>query len=406
MSAPAVRLRVLDEIARARSITDALFDQAIPDAMYDRPIPERHRILFYVGHLEAFDWNLVGRAALGLGPLSDELDRLFAFGIDPPPGQLPSDQVRDWPTLRRTGEYVRSVRARLDLEIGRAPEETLHMALEHRLMHAETITYLLHNMPYSRRRMRSAPDGFSSRAPFPKTIEIPDGRATLGQDRGGGFGWDNEFARHTCHVPAFRIDKYKVTNSQYLEFVKAGGPPPPYWSERGGRWFYRGLHSEIPLPADLPVYVSHAQAQAYASWTGRALPTEPQFHRAAYGNPDGGETAYPWGHGVPTARHGNFDFHFHDVLPVTAAPDGDSAFGVSQLVGNGWEWTSTPFQPFDGFTPHPSYPGYSADFFDGTHYVLKGGSPVTAARLLRPSFRNWFRHHYPYAYTTFRTVEN
>jgi formylglycine-generating enzyme required for sulfatase activity len=92
-------------------------------------------------------------------------------------------------------------------------------------------------------------------------------------------------------------------------------------------------------------------------------------------------------------------------VPVTATPAGDSAFGVSQLVGNGWEWTRTVFAPFPGFAPHPAYAGYSANFFDGEHYVLKGASPVTDRALLRPTFRNWFRPQYPYVYATFRLVE-
>jgi formylglycine-generating enzyme required for sulfatase activity len=91
---------------------------------------------------------------------------------------------------------------------------------------------------------------------------------------------------------------------------------------------------------------------------------------------------------------------------VNATPAGDSAFGLSQLVGNGWEWTSTVFGPFPGFRADANYPGYSANFFDGEHYVMKGASPRTAACFLRRSFRNWFRPDYPYVYATFRCVEN
>ncbi len=107
----------------------------------------------------------------------------------------------------------------------------------------------------------------------------------------------------------------------------------------------------------------------------------------------------------PSARHGNFDFHQWDPAPVGSYPEGASAFGVHDLVGNGWEWTRTPFAPFPGFAPMPFYPGYSANFFDGKHYVMKGGSPRTAACMLRRSFRNWFQPHYPYVYATFRCVE-
>lgn len=274
-------------------------------------------------------------------------------------------------------------------------------------MHAETITYLLHNLPYARRRLPQRPPAPpAGESPTTEMMEIPAGIATLGRKRGSGFGWDNEFEEHTRQVPAFRIAKHKVANGDYLKFVKDGGSRPHYWTERSGKWFYRGLHAETPLPVDLPVYVSHAQAESYARWLGKALPTEAQFHRAAYSAPGCEERRFPWGNQPPAAEHGSFDFRYADLLSVTATPAGDSAFGVSQLVGNGWEWTSSVFEPFPGFRPDPSYPGYSSDFFVGDHYVLKGGSCATDAALLRPSFRNWFRREYSYAYTTFRTVEN
>jgi formylglycine-generating enzyme required for sulfatase activity len=161
-----------------------------------------------------------------------------------------------------------------------------------------------------------------------------------------------------------------------------------------------------PLPMDAPVYVTLAHARAYAEWKGLRLPTEPEFHRAAYATPGGAERAYPWGSEPPDARrHGNFDYLAWDPVSVAAFPGGDSAFGVSQLVGNGWEWSTTPFAPFPGFAPTSVYPGYSADFFDNQHFVLKGASPRTAALLTRRSLRNWFRPDYPYLYATFRLAE-
>jgi formylglycine-generating enzyme required for sulfatase activity len=166
------------------------------------------------------------------------------------------------------------------------------------------------------------------------------------------------------------------------------------------------MWGETPLPLDWPVYVSHEEACAFAAWTGKRLPTEAEFHRAAYGTVHGDhERLYPWGDGQPDRRRGNFDGYRWDPVPVTATPSGDSAFEVSQLVGNGWEWTSTVFHPFPGFQPYSFYPGYSAPFFDGEHYVLKGASPRTDARLLRRSFRNWFRPNFPYVYAGFRCVE-
>ena len=237
-------------------------------------------------------------------------------------------------------------------------------------------------------------------------IEIPTGTATLGRPRENGFGWDNEFDVRTVQVPSFAISKYKVTNGQYLEFVRAGGAPPHFWTRHGDQWFWRTMFGEISLPLDWPVYVTWMQALDYTQWIGQAVPTEAQFHRAAYGTPTGKERLYPWGDEPPDECRGNFDFAHWDPIPIAATPRGDSAFGVSQLLGNGWEWTSTVFRPFPGFQPFPFYPGYSEPFFDGAHYVLKGASPRTAARLLRRSFRNWFRPNYPYAYATFRCIEN
>src|SRR5215510_15084223 len=106
------RSAIHDELLRARRITDRLFAQVLPEALYDRPIPERHRILFYIGHLDAFDWNIIGRNGLALESLSD-LDALFAFGIDPPPGELPNDEPEDWPSLFETRRYVNAVRNNL-----------------------------------------------------------------------------------------------------------------------------------------------------------------------------------------------------------------------------------------------------------------------------------------------------
>jgi gamma-glutamyl hercynylcysteine S-oxide synthase len=181
---------------------------------------------------------------------------------------------------------------------------------------------------------------------------------------------------------------------------------PHFWVRSGDDIFYRGMFEHFPLPLDWPVYVTQLEAEAYANWISKRLPTEEQFHRAAYANPSGEERQYPWGNARPTYDHGNFDFKRWDPESIYATSAGDSAFGVSQLVGNGWEWTSTVFGPLPGFKPRPTYPGYSANFFDGEHYVMKGGSPRTAARLLRRSFRNWFRRDYAYTYAKFRCVEN
>jgi formylglycine-generating enzyme required for sulfatase activity len=240
------------------------------------------------------------------------------------------------------------------------------------------------------------------------------------------FGWDNEYEQQTIDVPTFAIDKYKVTNGQYLDFVAAGGyenpawwtdedwnwrtaqniQSPVFWSRNRDCWYLRNMFDEIPLPLDWPVYVSHAEANAYARWAGKALPSEAQWHRAAYGTANGHENSFPWGNAAPNSSRGNFDFQSWDPVSVVAFQKGDSAFGVADLLGNGWEWTSSRFEPFSGFRRFSFYPGYSADFFDGKHYVMKGASSRTAACMLRRSFRNWFQPHYQFVYAGFRCVSN
>jgi ergothioneine biosynthesis protein EgtB len=430
-----VRENLRERLASARAVSDHLFSVLRPEAMYDRPIDERHRIIFYVGHLEAFDWNLLTGTLLDLPSFHKEFDKLFAFGIDPVDGGLPSDVPSDWPALDEVQGYNRRLRETIDRELARVvskpsgahdPAQILNVAIEHRLMHAETLAYMFHWLPVERKLGQPAVAQPAARPVVAQMVKIPAGQATLGLARGGAFGWDNEFVEHTVDVPAFAADKYKVTNGQYLEFVRAGGYSdrslwsdadwkwkenadvrhPKFWAGREGQWRFRGMFGEVPLPADWPVYVSQAEASAYARWAGKSLPTEAQFHRAAYGTASGAEREFPWGQQAPDERRGNFDFARWDPTPVSAYPQGESAFGVADLVGNGWEWTSTEFAPFAGFQPFSFYPGYSANFFDGKHYVMKGGSARTAACMLRRSFRNWFQAHYPHIYAGFRCVSN
>ena len=397
-------------LTHARASTDALFDLVRPQAFYERPVPERHRIIFYFGHVEAFDWNLMSQSA-AIPSFSPEFDQLFAFGIDPRPGQRQQDERWDWPEITEIQEYNRRVRQTLDNVLNQISKQLLSIALEHRLMHAETLAYLLHSLSIDQKHIPLVAPLPPSAAPILVMLEIPGGTVTLGQPRTDSygknpFGWDNEFESHQVPVASFSISKYKVTNGEYLKFVRAGAKPPHFWKWHEGQWYWRGMWGDIPLPLDWPVYAMHEEASAFAAWAGKRLPTEAEFHRAAYGTVQGEEERiYPWGDEQPDSRRGNFGGNRWDPISVTAAPLGDSAFGVSQLVGNGWEWTSTTFQPFPGFQPFSFYPGYSARFFDGDHYVLKGASPRTDARLLRRSFRNWFRPNFPYVYAGFRCVE-
>ncbi len=390
----------------ARSQTDLLFSLVRPSAIYERPVPERHRLIFYLGHLEAFDWNHMAVWALSERRFCPGFDRLFEAGIDPDSANLPTDSPKDWPSREEVESYNQQVRQRIDRLLPQVPRHIALMAVEHRLMHAETLAYLIQNLPFEQKRPQASLDPKPLAEPVNTPVEIPGGLATLGRDREEGFGWDNEFDKHFVRMPQFCIDRYNVTNGDYLNFVKEGAKPPHFWARRNGEWFLRGMFHLMPLPLHSPVYVTQQEATDYAVWKNKQLPSEAQFHRAAYASRDGVEREYPWGDKPLPKGNGAFDFAGWDPVSVSATPECDSDYGVAQLIGNGWEWTSTVFQPFPGFRPEPNYAGYSENFFDGHHYVMKGASCRTARRLLRRSFRNWFRPDYPHVYATFRLVES
>ncbi|MFM0290998.1 SUMF1/EgtB/PvdO family nonheme iron enzyme [Paraburkholderia megapolitana] len=432
----AVQHPLIQRLIEARNVTDALFAVVKPEFLYDRPIRERHRIVFYVGHLEAFDRNLFAERLCALPAFAPSLDALFAFGIDPVDEGFPTDQPADWPTFDIVRDYAERARTQIDQALATidferdgmttaSPAQLLNVAIEHRLMHAETLAYMLHQLPLAQ---KAAPLSGRNASPAqardavralaaPAMMSVPAGPTVLGiAKESGQFGWDNEFGELRVDVPEFEIDRYMVTNGEYRDFIDAGGyrerawwndadwawreaeqiEHPVVWSRGhddsadGNAWTLRTMFDDIPLPLDWPVYVSHAEASAYARWAGKSLPTEAQWQRAA--------------HGAPQGVSGNFDFRNWNPQPVDAHPDNVSAFGVEGQFGNGWEWTATQFDALPGFEAFPFYLGYSANFFDGQHYVLKGGSARTALSMLRPSFRNWFQAHYQHVYAGFRCV--
>ncbi len=423
----------LERLRSARANTDRLLALVKEEHLYERPIAERHRIVFYIGHLEAFDWNLFQPRVSGVPIFNAAYDRLFAFGIDPVDGGLPTDQPNDWPSLTEVIAYKTRVRESLDSVLlkGRAISETeplwllLNIAIEHRLMHAETLAYMLHQLPLEWKKSESQIAVEAAERAVPDSIFVPAGHVTLGmRSTSGRFGWDNEFEAQRLSVPAFTIDRYKTTNRQFLEFLDSGGYQnqllwspaawqwknesrinhPVFWKRETQGWKWRTMFADIPLPLDWPVYVSHAEAAAFARWAGKRLPTEAEWQYAAYGNDEDRE--YPWGNDAASEKHGVFDFARWDPYPVNAFPASRSAFNLEGMLANGWEWTSSEFAPLNGFRAFSFYPGYSANFFDGEHFVLKGGSARTAPVMLRRAFRNWFQAHYQYAYSGFRCVEN
>jgi ergothioneine biosynthesis protein EgtB len=407
-----------DRLEAAWERSDRIFALLDRAAWYERPIALRQPFIFYVGHLPAFAWNQVARGVLGRDGFRPELDALFARGIDPVGvDRYEPDAATLWPEPRDVLAYrdqVRdTLRASFDAVSEREGADELadrgriwHLVIEHELMHHETLLYMVQQL---RRDLVRRPEGL---APYdtgpgaaPGTRRVPAGAVTLGGDFAEQeFGWDNEFPRHEVQVGPFDVDATPVRNGEFLEFVVSGGyrragwwdgdafawrervghDHPRLWKRDGATWRYLTLFDELPLAdvRDWPVYVSWAEAMAFARWKGADLMTEAEFHRAA---------AAPW----PEGRAANIGFRNWSPVPV----------GVPDLVGNGWEWTASRFAPFAGFTAYArTYPGYSADFFDEHHYVMLGGSWATDQALVRPTFRNWFQPHYPYVFAKFRCV--
>ncbi|MEO6325007.1 MAG: SUMF1/EgtB/PvdO family nonheme iron enzyme [Thermoanaerobaculia bacterium] len=441
------RVALLHRFRSGRMESRRFFD-ALPAGSYEeRPIPLRHPFCFYEGHLAAFNVNTLLKLGLGQPGVDAGMEKLFERGIDPSDRKAAQEfENSGWPRRSSILAYVEAADAAVSLAIERTVREdfegserpamrggeALETILEHELMHQETLSYVAHRLSLARKqRPTTYPLEVGGEPPVPEEIAIPAGTATLGANRERvSFGWDNEFPENRVFVPAFRIDRFDVTNRDYLAFVEAGGyqdaslftaqdwdfihdegiTHPLLWertsSGNGAPVFmWRGMYDAIPLPPAWPVWVSGAEAAAFARWKGRRLPTEAEFHRAAYGTPDGGpERSAPWGDAPAEPSRGNFGAARYEPVPVGARPRGRSAWGVDDLVGNGWEWTASVFAPFPGFTPMASYPLYSTDFFDGSHFVLKGASPATPVDLVRPGFRNWFRPNYPYLYASFRTA--
>jgi formylglycine-generating enzyme required for sulfatase activity len=415
--------RGLDAAFRRSDEIFALLDER---DLLERPISLRHPFLFYLGHLPAFAWNQIGRGALQRGDLHHDFDRLFERGIDPGSEQAAEAASREaWPSVAEVVAYRddvrRAIRGLLGDVLARegdplcARGRVIHLVIEHELMHHETLMYMIeaHRSRVSCADLQRIQGG-DGRAAEPRRVGA--GSIVIGADFDAlPFGWDNEIGRLAVDVPAFTIDSLPVRNSDYRRFLDAqpesarAALTPLSWIQRDPGWGIATVFGSAPfdLAAGFPVRVSGLMARAYAAWAGGRLPTEAEIRRAALSEPGGGLRPYPWGHDAPEARHGNFGFRQWTPVATGSHPEGVSAWGVEELVGNGWEWTQTPFRPLPGFFAWArTYPGYSADFFDDEHDVVFGASWATDDRLLRPTFRNWYRRDYPHVFSSFRVVRD
>jgi iron(II)-dependent oxidoreductase len=285
------------------------------------------------------------------------------------------------------------------------------MIVQHEQQHDETMlaTHQLRAGAPALRAPAPAPDPGPGVA-LPAEVLVPAGEFTMGTST-EPWALDNERPEHPASTGAYWLDTVPVTNAAYLEFLAAGGyEDPRWWSERGwahrceagltaprfwhrdadGSWWRTRFGQTEPVPGDEPVlHVCFYEAEAYATWAGKRLPTEAEWEKAARFDPATGRSRrYPWGDEDPTPAHANLGQRHLQPAPVGSYPAGASPLGIHQLIGDVWEWTSSGFSGYPGFAPFP-YREYSEVFFGGDYRMLRGGSFGTDLATVRGTFRNW-----------------
>ena len=308
--------------------------------------------------------------------------------------------------------YLDTVRAKAFDALDALPDDdpafAFGLVVSHENQHGETMLQALN--------LRSGTPLLDSRGRLPagrvgvagSSVLVPAGPFVLGVDAATEpFSLDNERPSHVVDIPAFRIGRVPVTNAEWHAFIDdAGYRRPELWSERGWEhrqqadltapqfWNTDGTRTRFghveTVPDDEPVqHVTYFEAEAYAAWAGARLPTEIEWEKACAWDPHTNtRRRYPWG-AQPASRHyANLGGDALRPAPVGAYPQGASAYGAEQMLGDVWEWTTSPIRPWPGFTPM-IYDRYSEPFFDGDYRVLRGGSWAVAPDILRPSFRNW-----------------
>lgn len=285
------------------------------------------------------------------------------------------------------------------------------MVLQHEYQHNETILQtmqLKQGRPYQARRAYSLPSP-TTHIDAAKTVRFTGGRVWLGtNDR--SVSYDNERPVHELEVAPFSIDVFPVTNGQFRQFMRDGGysrselwsaggwewvsetkvDAPKYWLRDGNEWCVRTMDNTEVVDPNLPVcHVSYHEADAFARYAGKRLPTEQEWEIAAGWDPFLGRTRlFPWGDTAATPQHANVDQLAFGTAPIGAYEQNWSPLGCYGMIGDVWEWTSSDFRRYPGYQTFP-YPEYSEVFFGSEYKVLRGGSWATRPGAIRNSFRNW-----------------
>ena len=339
-------------------------------------------------------------------------------------------------TIAYMGQVQDALIGRLDGTMADQSDSFIYrFATFHEDMHDEAFLWTRQTLAYPRPALAIASEGLPPDADagdLPGDVEVPGGTFWLGSPRNASFLFDNEKWAHPVTVAPFRIARAPVTNSQIAAFVEDSGywrqelwdeegwrwrhsveaEHPVYWQrDDAGNWHVRRFHEWLPLPPHQPViHVNWYEANAYCRWAGRRLPTEVEWEVAAIGEATAngselspGKRRFPWGDEPTTRRHAILDARALGCIDAAALPEGDSAFGCRQMLGNVWEWTGDSFAPYPGFTPD-AYREYSQPLFGNTK-VLRGGAWTSRSRMVSATYRNYFGPERRDVFAGFRTCE-
>ncbi|MEV0964805.1 ergothioneine biosynthesis protein EgtB [Streptomyces sp. NPDC049910] len=408
-----LRKRALEALTTARDRTRLLTECVDDGELTAQHSPLMSPLVWDLAHIGNQEEQWLLRAVAGREALRPEIDSVYD-AFEHPRAERPALPLLS-PAESRT--YASDVRGRV-LDVLEA--HPLHggplvdsafafgMIAQHEQQHDETmlITHQLRRGPAA----LSAPEPpGGGTAGLPAEVPVPAGPFTMGTSA-EPWALDNERPAHHRHVDAFFIDTTPVTNGAFQAFVADGGytderwwapegweqirrhgiGAPLFWRCEGGQWLRRRFGTTEPVPEDEPVlHVSWYEADAYARWAGRRLPTEAEWEKAARHDPASGRSRrYPWGDDDPTPERANLGQRHLRPAPAGAYPEGASPCGARQLVGDVWEWTSSDFLPYPGFAAFP-YREYSEVFFGPGHKVLRGGSFAVDPVACRGTFRNW-----------------
>jgi iron(II)-dependent oxidoreductase len=435
---------IAEQMKGTRRATLALFDMVREEDLRESPGFGFRPVIWHLAHIGVFEAYWLLQKLNGEAAPDPAYERIFD------PIRTPREESKNLPTRLEMERYLANVRERVLRHLERGEfngEDALlrdgyifRLVLENEEQHQETLAYLLQILNPSKKARptgreavgagRSSSSSGSSitegPSPSPEMVSVAGGSFQMGAIW-NGFAYDNELPPHRVDVPAFKIDRLLTTNEEYAEFIAEGGYRrrewwsdegwehclregwkfPLYWMQQNSDWRVQTMFDEGVLAARHPVTgISWYEAEAYARFRGRRLPSEAEWEKAASWDAlREAKGRFAWGDERPSTSLCNFDNRFWGTTPVGSFPEGASATGCLDMTGNVWEWTSDAFAGYPGFKPFP-YPEYSEVWFDGDHRVLKGGSWATRESPLRVSFRNFFRRHFRIAFAGIRCASD